>query len=127
MAEIKVPELAESITEGTIAKWLKNIGESIEKGDYLVELETDKVNIEIISDYSGTIKEQKFGEGDTVKVGETIAIVDETVSETVTASEVKQEPVKVPGPQIEKTTPEAPTVSNGENKSKPVSPTTGTV
>lgn len=127
MAEIKVPELAESITEGTIAKWLKNIGESIEKGDYLVELETDKVNIEIISDYSGTIKEQKFGEGDTVKVGETIAIVDETVSETVTASEVKQEPVKVPSPQIEKTTPEAPTVSNGENQSKPESPTTGTV
>ncbi|MDN3019330.1 2-oxoglutarate dehydrogenase complex dihydrolipoyllysine-residue succinyltransferase [Paenibacillus sp. BSR1-1] len=78
MAEIKVPELAESISEGTIAKWLKNIGEHVEKGDYLVELETDKVNIEIISDFSGTLTEQKFAEGDTVQVGETIAAVDES-------------------------------------------------
>jgi 2-oxoglutarate dehydrogenase E2 component (dihydrolipoamide succinyltransferase) len=77
MADIKVPELAESITEGTIAKWLKNVGDLIQKGDYLVELETDKVNIEIISDYSGTVAEQKFSEGDTVKVGETIAVVNE--------------------------------------------------
>lgn len=77
MAEIKVPELAESISEGTIAKWLKNVGEFIDKGDYLVELETDKVNVEIISDYAGTITEHKFSEGDTVKVGETIAIVEE--------------------------------------------------
>lgn len=45
MAEVKVPELAESITEGTIAKWLKSVGDYVEKGDYLVELETDKVNV----------------------------------------------------------------------------------
>jgi 2-oxoglutarate dehydrogenase E2 component (dihydrolipoamide succinyltransferase) len=77
MVEIKVPELAESISEGTVSKWLKNIGQFIEKGDDLVELETDKVNIEIISDYSGIITELKFSEGDTVKVGETIAIVEE--------------------------------------------------
>jgi 2-oxoglutarate dehydrogenase E2 component (dihydrolipoamide succinyltransferase) len=77
MVEIKVPELAESISEGTVSKWLKNVGQFIEKGDDLVELETDKVNIEIISDYSGIITELKFSEGDTVKVGETIAIVEE--------------------------------------------------
>ena len=75
MAEIKVPELAESISEGTIAKWLKNVGEHVEQGDYLVELETDKVNVEIISDFAGTVSEQKFAEGDTVKVGDVIAIV----------------------------------------------------
>ncbi len=67
MAEIKVPELAESITEGTIAQWLKNIGDYVEKGEYIVELETDKVNIELNSDFSGKIIEQKFAEGDTVK------------------------------------------------------------
>lgn len=77
MAEIKVPELAESISEGTVSKWLKNVGQFIEKGDDLVELETDKVNVEIISDYSGILTELKFSEGDTVKVGETIAIVEE--------------------------------------------------
>lgn len=78
MGEIKVPELAETITEGTIAKWLKDVGDVVDIGDYLVELETDKVNVEIISDFKGTITDQKFSEGDTVKVGETIAIVDET-------------------------------------------------
>lgn len=75
MAEIKVPELAESITEGTVAQWLKKTGEYVEKGDYIVELETDKVNVEIISEESGIIKELKANEGDTVQVGETIAIV----------------------------------------------------
>lgn len=75
MAEIKVPELAESITEGTVAQWLKKTGEYVEKGDYIVELETDKVNVEIISEESGIIQELKANEGDTVQVGETIAIV----------------------------------------------------
>ena len=56
MAEIIVPELAESITEGTIAQWLKQPGERVEKGDYLLELETDKVNVEIISDDAGVVQ-----------------------------------------------------------------------
>ncbi|GHH98352.1 2-oxoglutarate dehydrogenase complex dihydrolipoyllysine-residue succinyltransferase [Neobacillus kokaensis] len=95
MAEIKVPELAESITEGTIAKWLKNVGEYVEKGDYLLELETDKVNIEVISDYSGTLTEQKFSEGDTVKVGETIATVSEGGAGTPSAAESKPQETQV--------------------------------
>lgn len=77
MPEIKVPELAESITEGTIAQWLKKPGDQVTKGDYLVELETDKVNVELISDYSGVLTEIRSQEGETVKVGETIAIVSE--------------------------------------------------
>ncbi|MFZ0445697.1 MAG: dihydrolipoyllysine-residue succinyltransferase [Bacillus sp. (in: firmicutes)] len=82
MAEIKVPELAESITEGTVARWLKVPGDTIHKGDYVVELETDKVNVEIISEYDGVLETVKYLEGDTVKVGETIAtlIVEGTVS-----------------------------------------------
>ncbi|MGV2938649.1 2-oxoglutarate dehydrogenase complex dihydrolipoyllysine-residue succinyltransferase [Mesobacillus sp. LC4] len=75
MAEIKVPELAESITEGTIAQWLKKKGDQVAKGEYVVELETDKVNVEIISDYDGVLTELLAEEGDTVKVGEAIAIV----------------------------------------------------
>lgn len=86
MAEIKVPELAESITEGTIAGWLKNIGDDVKKGDYIVELETDKVNIELNSEYSGKITELRFSEGDTVRVGDTIAIIDESVQTTVSAT-----------------------------------------
>ena len=45
MAEIIVPELAESITEGTISQWLKKPGETVERGEFIVELETDKVNV----------------------------------------------------------------------------------
>ncbi|WOV82869.1 2-oxoglutarate dehydrogenase complex dihydrolipoyllysine-residue succinyltransferase [Sporosarcina jeotgali] len=75
MAEIRVPELAESITEGTIAKWLKQPGESVDKGEFIVELETDKVNVEVISEEAGTVQELMAAEGDTVEVGQVIAIV----------------------------------------------------
>ena len=77
MAEIKVPELAETISEGTIAQWLKKPGDFVSKGEYIVELETDKVNVEIISEHEGIISELKAAEGDTVQVGETIAVISE--------------------------------------------------
>ncbi|MGI1806525.1 2-oxoglutarate dehydrogenase complex dihydrolipoyllysine-residue succinyltransferase [Exiguobacterium sp. TDN 0502] len=73
--EIKVPELAESITEGTVASWLKQPGDLVEKGEAIVELETDKVNIEVPSDEAGTLTEVMAAEGDTVRVGETIAVI----------------------------------------------------
>jgi 2-oxoglutarate dehydrogenase E2 component (dihydrolipoamide succinyltransferase) len=101
MAEIKVPELAESITEGTIAQWLKNVGDYVEKGEYIVELETDKVNIELNSDYSGKLTEQKFSEGDTVMVGDTIAIIDESGEITEPAAENKQEVLVSESPKAE--------------------------
>ena len=69
MAEVKVPELAESITEGTVAEWLKNIGDNVEKGDAILELETDKVNVEVVSEEDGILQEQLASEGDTVEVG----------------------------------------------------------
>ncbi|PID23132.1 dihydrolipoyllysine-residue succinyltransferase [Sporosarcina sp. P3] len=77
MAEIRVPELAESITEGTIAKWLKQPGENVDKGEFIVELETDKVNVEVISEEAGVVSELLAAEGDTVEVGQVIAIVGE--------------------------------------------------
>ncbi|SFL41944.1 2-oxoglutarate dehydrogenase E2 component [Gracilibacillus orientalis] len=77
MKEIKVPELAESITEGTIAEWLVSEGDSVEKGDPICELETDKVNVEVNADNSGVIAEFAKNEGDDVEVGEVIAKIDE--------------------------------------------------
>ncbi|MCY9138281.1 2-oxoglutarate dehydrogenase complex dihydrolipoyllysine-residue succinyltransferase [Peribacillus frigoritolerans] len=101
MAEVKVPELAESISEGSIAQWLKQPGDHVEKGEYVLELETDKVNVEIISDYTGTLSEHLAEEGDTVQVGQAIAIVDENGSaaaapkaEAPKVEEAKVEPVK---------------------------------
>lgn len=77
MAEIRIPELAESITEGTIATWLKKPGDSVEVGETVLELETDKINVDIISDYRGVITKILKDEGDTVFIGEVVAVVEE--------------------------------------------------
>lgn len=77
MAEVKVPELAESITEGTIAEWLKQVGDTVEKGEAILELETDKVNVEVVSEEAGTLQELLANEGDNVEVGQAIAVVGE--------------------------------------------------
>lgn len=79
--EIKVPELGESITEGTIAHWLKNAGDTVNEGDILVEIETDKVNLEVNAEHNGQLKEIVKQTGDTVEVGEVIAILEEHVQE----------------------------------------------
>ncbi|MBZ8171708.1 dihydrolipoyllysine-residue succinyltransferase [Staphylococcus cohnii] len=77
MPEVKVPELAESITEGTIAEWLKQVGDSVDKGEAILELETDKVNVEVVSEEAGVLQELLANEGDTVEVGQSIAVVGE--------------------------------------------------
>lgn len=82
MIDIKVPELAESVTEGTVAEWLKELGEYVEKGDNLVELETDKVNVEVPAEAAGILQTQHFQPGDTVKVGDVIASLDEKAQES---------------------------------------------
>ncbi|TCP18319.1 2-oxoglutarate dehydrogenase E2 component [Scopulibacillus darangshiensis] len=102
MIEVKVPELAESITEGTIAKWLVNVGDKVEKGDDIVELETDKVNIQISAEDSGVLKETKKDVDDTVEVGEIIAVLDENGEAGGTAaSEGKPEAEKKEAPAKE--------------------------
>ncbi|PUB13940.1 2-oxoglutarate dehydrogenase complex dihydrolipoyllysine-residue succinyltransferase [Paenisporosarcina sp. OV554] len=99
MAEIKVPELAESITEGTIAQWLKQVGDSVEKGEFIVELETDKVNVEVISEEAGVVQELLFAEGDTVEVGQVIAVVGEgSGSGDTTKNPVEADPAEADAP-----------------------------
>ena len=107
MAEIKVPELAESITEGTIAQWLKQPGDTVEKGEFIVELETDKVNVEVISEEAGVVQELLFAEGDTVEVGQVIAVVGEgSGSGSATNNPVEADPAEADAPV--KTAEEAP-------------------
>ena len=106
MAEIKVPELAESITEGTIAQWLKQPGDTVAKGEFIVELETDKVNVEVISEEAGVVQELLFSEGDTVEVGQVIAVVGEGTG-SATNSPVEADPAEADAPV--KSVEEAPT------------------
>ena len=83
--ELKMPKLGESVTEGTIGKWLKKPGEKVNKYDLLVEVQTDKVNTEIPSPVSGTLREIKVEEGQTVPIGTLLAVFD-TADETAAAS-----------------------------------------
>lgn len=75
--EIKMPQLGESVVEGTITKWLKQEGDSIEEDELLVEVSTDKVDSEVPSSAAGTIEKILVQEGETVKVGTAIATVGE--------------------------------------------------
>ena len=75
--QIIVPSLGESITEATVSKWLKQVGESVDSDEPLVELETDKVNVEVPSPLAGTLSSIKVKEGDVVEVGTLLGVVNE--------------------------------------------------
>ena len=75
--QILVPSLGESITEATVSRWLKHVGEQVDTDEPLVELETDKVNVEVPSPLSGTLSLIKVKEGDTVEVGALLGIVND--------------------------------------------------
>lgn len=75
MAEIQMPQLGETVTEGTITKWLKSVGDEISEDEAIVEVSTDKVDSEIPSPVSGTLTEIKVEEGETVDVGAVLAVV----------------------------------------------------
>ena len=75
--KILVPTLGESITEATVSKWLKKKGETVQADEAIVELETDKVNLEVPSPISGTLSEISFRDGDTVEVGAVLGSISE--------------------------------------------------
>ena len=102
---IVVPELGESVVEARVAKWLKKAGEAVSAGDPLVELETEKIDLEVSADRAGVLTNIKHEQGADVKVGEVLAVLEETsngspgkVPEVRTVPEVPKADVpKVPG------------------------------
>ena len=88
--KILVPVLGESITEATVSKWLKNKGETVNADEPIVELETDKVNLEVPSPVSGKLNEINFKDGSTVKVGEILGLVTEIEGEIKNSNEIKK-------------------------------------
>lgn len=89
--EIKLPQLGESIHEGTIAKWLKKPGDRVDKYEPLVEITTDKVNVEMPSPVAGVLKELLVPEGETRAVGSAIALI-ETADAASTPAPTAQRP-----------------------------------
>ncbi|HEY2473985.1 MAG TPA: dihydrolipoamide acetyltransferase family protein [Candidatus Cybelea sp.] len=74
---ITMPQLGETVTEGTVAQWLKNVGDAVDKYEDFVEVSTDKVNAGVPSPVTGTIRELLVKEGETVATGTPIAVIDE--------------------------------------------------
>ena len=81
--KILVPELGESITEATLAKWLKNKGDTINADEPVVELETEKVNLEVPSPITGVVSEVNFKNGDTVEVGAVLGTISESKNKKI--------------------------------------------
>lgn len=97
MSEIKVPEMGESITEGTVSKWVVKEGDTVSQGDVLLELETDKVNLEISAEEDGVVESITKQEGETVQVGESVGVIGAgSGSSKPTASESKPAPESKP-------------------------------
>ena len=83
--ELVVPTLGESITEATVSKWLKNIGDSFEADEPLVEIETDKITVEVPAPHAGSLKEIKVKEGSDIEIGGILGILDESKTNKLTS------------------------------------------
>src|SRR5215471_13623241 len=74
--DVRVPSLGESVVEATVGAWLKHEGEAVEAGEPLVQLETEKVNVDVAADQSGVLGSVAAREGDTVHPGDLLATID---------------------------------------------------
>src|SRR5512132_3404145 len=88
--DVEVPALGESITEGTLAQWLKKPGEAVAADEPIASLETDKVSVEVPSPVAGVLTEQLVAEGDTVAVGAIIARIDQEASAAAASTPAQQ-------------------------------------
>ncbi|MFB3904096.1 MAG: 2-oxoglutarate dehydrogenase complex dihydrolipoyllysine-residue succinyltransferase [Acidobacteriota bacterium] len=99
--QVLVPELGESVNEATVARWIKQEGERVSTGEPLVELETDKANLEVSAERAGMLRSVQRKEGEDVRVGDVLAVIDE-VSET---AEKQPEELAPERPAVEKPAP----------------------
>lgn len=98
MLQITVPPLGESIVEATVSKWLRKEGDSVASGDTLVELETDKITVEVPAPRNGAISKLVAAEGTVVKVGDLIAEFDENAAGATAPAPKAEVPAPAPAP-----------------------------
>ncbi|MBA2646030.1 MAG: 2-oxo acid dehydrogenase subunit E2 [Pyrinomonadaceae bacterium] len=117
--EVVMPQMGESITEGTITRWLKKVGDTVERDEMLFEISTDKVDAEIPSPVAGTLAEIKFKEGDTVEVNAVVAVIGDSAgaaasgvsapeASTPAPNEPPSPPAQSPAPQPQQSATPAP-------------------
>src|SRR5262245_59618516 len=109
--EVVMPQMGESIAEGTITKWLKQVGDRVERDEPLFEISTDKVDAEIPSPAAGTLTEVRFKEGETVEVNTVVAVLDgDSAGQASTAqSPAEAKPASPVAPEPEPAVVAAPT------------------
>ena len=91
--ELKLPKMGESVAEATITSWLKEVGDTIELDEAIVEIATDKVDSEVPSEVEGVLVERLFNVDDVVAVGQTLAIIETDAANAVEeATPVAEEP-----------------------------------
>ncbi|MEG9328123.1 dihydrolipoamide acetyltransferase family protein [Salinimicrobium catena] len=103
--ELKLPKMGESVAEATITNWLKEVGETIEADEAVLEIATDKVDSEVPSEVDGVLVEKLFNEDDVVQVGQTIAIIETEGEEGAEATPVAEQ--EVPSEEIQEAVAEA--------------------
>lgn len=122
--ELKLPKMGESVAEATITSWLKDIGDTIEADEAVLEIATDKVDSEVPSEVDGVLVEKLFNVDDVVQVGQTIAVIETEGGETVEVKATAAEPVPVSEPEAPKSVAEvAQTVVAAKTSVEPVSST----
>ena len=92
--EVKVPQLSESVAEATLLQWHKKVGEAVSRDENLIDIETDKVVLELPAPAAGVITQIVKGDGSTVVAGEVIAIIDTEASAGVSPQTVSSAPVE---------------------------------
>jgi 2-oxoglutarate dehydrogenase E2 component (dihydrolipoamide succinyltransferase) len=98
MLSIKVPPLGESIIEATVSRWLKKKGDAVAAGDTIVELETDKITVEVPAPKAGVLTAQSVAEGDVVKVDQLIGEIDETATAAPAPAKAEAAPAAAAAP-----------------------------
>src|SRR5215472_10326675 len=95
-ANVVVPEVGESIVDARVAKWLKKEGDVVNVGEPLVELETDKIDLEVAAPQGGVLSRISHGDGADVKVGEVLGVIEEGSAATRPSAAVASPAVAVP-------------------------------
>lgn len=113
--EVKVPVLPESVSDATIASWHKKVGDAVKRDENLVDLETDKVVLEVPSPVDGVLKEIKHQAGDTVNSQQVIAVLEEGAAAPAPAPAAKEAPAAAPAPAKA----EAPKAAQGVDELSP--------
>ncbi|MEY2583344.1 MAG: hypothetical protein QOE09_3193 [Ilumatobacteraceae bacterium] len=120
MADVTLPQLGETVTEGTITRWFKKVGDTVSADEPLFEVSTDKVDTEVPSPIAGTVTEIRVQEGDTVPVGAVIAVVGEGAAAPAAAP---SEPVETPAAEPAEAKEPAPEPSVDDAAPPPPAPT----